>query len=81
MVEESKVEDATTFKPARGKLANGGQMNVMLNSQDTKRAALFLAKRGPDEFDLSQLAVYQLDQMLGVSLNVYYIFKYHCIII
>ncbi|CAK8696862.1 unnamed protein product [Clavelina lepadiformis] len=66
MVEESKVEDATTFKPARGKLANGGQMNVMLNSQDTKRAALFLAKRGPDEFDLSQLAVYQLDQMLGL---------------
>nr|CAB3262863.1 uncharacterized protein LOC100184284 [Phallusia mammillata] len=66
LVAESKIEDASTFKPARGKLANGGQMNIHVKQNGNVIPALFLAKRGPEEFDVSQLAVYQLDRMLGL---------------
>jgi len=67
LVAGSKVEDASTFKPARGKLAVGGQMNIKLRHDSAVKRALFLAKRGPEEYEVSQLAVYQVDRMLGVS--------------
>ena len=65
-VAEGKVTDATSFKPARGKLANGGQMDIVVTIGSNSYSSVFLAKHGPDEFDVSQLAVFQLDRILGV---------------
>nr|XP_002128638.1 uncharacterized protein LOC100184284 [Ciona intestinalis] len=66
IIQKSRVEDASTFKPARGKLANGGQMNINLNYESSVRPALFLAKAGPEEFHAVQMAVYNLDRTLGL---------------
>ena len=66
-VKEGKIKDASSFKPARGKLANGGQMDIVVEIDSISYPAVFLAKKGPEEFDVSQLAVYQLDRMLGVG--------------
>ena len=62
------VDDAVAFKPARGKLANGGQMTVLLNEDrlSSSKQCMFLAKKGPEEYSTSQLAVYQLDRLLGL---------------
>ena len=65
-VKEGKIKDAKSFKPARGKLASGGQMDVVVEIGSKSYPAVFLAKRGPEEFDISQLAVYQVDRLLGV---------------
>lgn len=66
VVLEASVSDATKFKPSRGKMAVGGQMDVTLDSSSRPSPALFLAKNGPDEFHLAQLAAYHLDRMLGL---------------
>lgn len=66
VVLEASVSDATKFKPSRGKMAVGGQMDVTLDSSSRPAPALFLAKNGPDEFHLAQLAAYHLDRMLGL---------------
>jgi len=65
-VKEGKIKNANSFKPARGKLANGGQMDIVVEIDSQTYPAVFLAKRGPEEFDVSQLAAYQVDRMLGV---------------
>lgn len=66
IVLEATVGDATKFKPSRGKMAVGGQMNIMLESSSKPSPALFLAKKGPEEFHLAQLTTYHLDRMLGL---------------
>lgn len=66
VMKEGKIKDATSFKPARGKDAVGGQMHVTIVFESKSYPAVFLAKQGPDEFAVSQLAIYQLDRMLGV---------------
>ena len=42
-------------------------MDIVVEIDSKTFPAVFLAKRGPEEFDVSQLAVYQVDRMLGVS--------------
>nr|XP_039247683.1 uncharacterized protein LOC120325659 isoform X1 [Styela clava] len=66
IVLDATVADATKFKPSRGKMAVGGQMNIMLETSSKPTPALFLAKKGPEEFHLAQLTTYHLDRMLGL---------------
>ena len=61
-----KIKDAMSFKPARGKDAVGGQMDVVIKLDSKSYPGVFLAKQGPEEFSASQSALYQLDRILGV---------------
>lgn len=63
---ESTIKDASAFKPSRGKMAVGGQMNVMLEVVPKLSTALFMAKKGPQEYHLAQLTTFYLDRMLGL---------------